>query len=129
MNMYARMFGWCVFSYLRKLSKSFYGLPYPRRGAILRTRRDQPWRVAASYKMGNVSVSQGTNLPKHGVEHPRHLAVRLKIEQSYTSNSLLGLHCLLYCKFHLYFLTLRNNAAVAIIFVSNVRVTVDNKLY
>ena len=45
----------------------------------------------ASYTMGTGSFSE-VNWPGRGVDHPPHLAPRLKKAQSYTSTSLLGLH-------------------------------------
>jgi hypothetical protein len=67
-----------------------YGLDGPGsnlgEGEIFHTRPD---RHPASYKMDTGSFP-GIKRPERGVDHPQHLAQRLKKEYSYTSSTPLG---------------------------------------
>ena len=74
-----------------------YGLGIEsRRGEIFRTRPDRPWgQPSLLYNGYRVSLmGGGLKWPEHGVEHPPHLAPRLKKEESYTSTSPLSFHVL-----------------------------------
>jgi hypothetical protein len=51
-----------------------------------------PGAHPASHTMGTGSLSRGAKRPGRGVNHPPHLARRLKKEWSYTSTPSLGLH-------------------------------------
>ena len=55
----------------------------------------------ASYTLGTGSFP-GLKRPGCGVDHPHHLAPRLKKEQSYTSTPPLGLRDLFYGELYLY---------------------------
>ena len=68
--------------------ESWWGrdFPHPSRPALGPTQPPIRW-VPSLYR--------GVKWPRRGVDHPPHLAPRLKIEQSYTSAPPLGLHCLL----------------------------------
>ena len=57
----------------------------------------------ASYKMGTGSLPR-VNRPGRGVDHPLHLAPRLKKEYSYTSTHSLGLRDLFQGELYLYLL-------------------------
>jgi len=61
----------------------------PGGGEILRTLQTGPGVHRASYTMRTKSFP-GVMRPGRGVDHPPHLAPRLKEEQSYTSTSPLG---------------------------------------
>jgi hypothetical protein len=64
-----------------------------RGGHIFRTRPHRPWVHPAFYTKDTRS-SQGIKWPERSVDYPLHLAPGLKNEQSYTSTTRLGLHCL-----------------------------------
>jgi len=51
----------------------------PVRGEIFCTRPDRPWAHTTSYTMGNRSFP-GVPRPGRGIDHPPHLASRLKKE-------------------------------------------------
>ena len=63
-------------------------------GEIFRTRPNRPWAHPASYTLGTGPLL-GVKRPGRGVDHPPHLAPRLKKQQSYTSTPPLGLRDLL----------------------------------
>ena len=73
-----------------------YGLDGPgtesRCGARFSANRpDRPWGPPSLVYMGTGSFP-GVKRPGRGVDHPPHLAPRLKKEYSYTTTPLLGLH-------------------------------------
>ena len=59
----------------------------------------------ASYTMGIGSLFPGVKRPGHGVNHPAHLAPRLKKEYSYTSSPPPSLRGLFYDEVYLYLYT------------------------
>ena len=63
--------------------------------------RTGPGVHSASYIMGTGSF-QGVKRPGRGIDHPPHLAPRLKKQQSYTSAPPLGLRGLLQSELYLY---------------------------
>jgi hypothetical protein len=76
---------------LAKAGLSGDRIPVPRFSAPVQT---GPGAHPASYKMGTGSFP-GLKRPGRGVDHPNHIATRLKKEESYTSTALLGLRRLL----------------------------------
>jgi hypothetical protein len=57
----------------------------PGGGEIFRTRPDRPWGPPSLYNGYRVTF-QGVKRPGRGVDHPPHLAPRLKEEYIYTSS-------------------------------------------
>jgi hypothetical protein len=57
----------------------------PSGGKIFRTRPDRPWGPTCLLHNGYRDSLPGVKRPARGVDHPPHLAPRLKREQSYTS--------------------------------------------
>ena len=58
---------------------------------IFRTHPDRPWGPPCLLYNGYRVSFPGVKRPGHGVDHPPHLALRLKKEYSYSSTPLLGL--------------------------------------
>jgi len=73
-----------------------------------------PGAHRASYTVGTGSFP-GVKRPGRGVDHPPHLAPRLKKEYSFTSNSLLDLRGLLHGEIYLY-LKFRNVHRFVVLF-------------
>ena len=63
-----------------------------------------PGAHPASYALGTGSFT-GVKRPRSGVDHPPHLAPRLKEEYSYTSTPPLGLHGLFWGELHICVIT------------------------
>jgi hypothetical protein len=64
-------------------------------GEIFRTRSELPWGTPSLLYNGYPVPSPGVKRPGHGVDHPPHLALKLKKEKGYFSTPHLGLRGLL----------------------------------
>jgi hypothetical protein len=72
------------------------------RGEIFCTRPERPWGPPSLLHNGYQVSFPGVKRQGRGVDHPPHLAPRLKKRQSYTSTPPLNLCGLLQCEIHLY---------------------------
>ena len=76
---------------------------------ILRSRPDWPWGLPSLlYNWYRVSFS-GVKWPRRAIDHPPHLAPRVKKEYSYTSTLRLGLHGMFWGKHYLYLILAATN--------------------
>ena len=76
----------------------------PGGGKIFRTRPDRPWDPPSLLYNGNQVSLPGVKRSGRGVNHPPHLAPRLKKKYSYLPPPPVGLHGLFQGKFYLYLL-------------------------